>query len=91
MEKIKWHTEQRKINDLIPFEGNPRQMTEKQKEDLQKSLEKFDLAEIPAINTDNTIIAGHQRLKIMQLLGRGKEIHDVRVPNRKVTIKELQE
>lgn len=89
--KLKWHTEKRKVKDLIPFEGNPRQMTEKQVQDLQKSLEKFNLVEIPAINTDNKIIAGHQRLAILKLLKREKEIVDVRVPNRKLTEKEFEE
>ena len=90
MKKLKWHTEKRIINQLIPYENNPRIMTEKQKADLQKSLEEFDLVEIPAIDTDNKIIAGHQRLKIMQLLGRGNEEIDVRVPNRKLTEEEFK-
>ena len=89
--KLEWHTEKRKIKDLIPFEGNPRQMTEKQNEDLKKSLEKFDLVEIPAIDTDNKIIAGHQRLRILQALGRGGEEIDVRMPSRKLTDKEFRE
>jgi DNA modification methylase len=91
MDKLKWHTEKRKVDDVIPYERNPRQMTEAQKNDLQRSLEKFDLVEIPAINTDNKIVAGHQRLKILQLLGRGSEEIDVRVPNRKMTDKEFEE
>lgn len=41
--KLIWHTEQRKINELIPWDGNPRQMTEKQAQDLKKSLEKLNL------------------------------------------------
>lgn len=90
-QKLKWHTEKRKINQLVPFEGNPRQMTEKQNEDLKKSLEKFNLVEIPAIDTDDKIIAGHQRLRILQMIGRGKEEIDVRVPNRKLTDKEFRE
>lgn len=89
--KMNWSTQKRKINDLIPYSANPRQMTEKQVEDLKKSLEKFDLVEIPAINTDNTILAGHQRLRIMQLLGRGEESIDVRVPDRLLTPEEVQE
>jgi len=89
--KLEWHTEKRKIKDLIPFEGNPRQMTEKQNNDLTKSLEKFDLVEIPVIDTDNKIVAGHQRLRIMQALGRGAEEIDVRMPNRKLTDKEFGE
>ena len=89
--KLKWSTQKRRVNDLIPYEENPRQMTEKQKEDLQKSLEKFDLVEIPAIDTDDKICAGHQRMKMMQLLGRGEETIDVRVPNRKLTDEEFRE
>ena len=84
-------TEKRKINDLIPYENNPRQMTEKQNEDLKKSLEKFNLVEIPAIDTDNKIISGHQRLRILQQLGRGDEEIDVRVPDRKLTDEEFKE
>ena len=63
-----WHTDRRRVNDLIPFEKNPRILTDKQLEDLKLSLQKFNLAEIPAINTDNKIIAGHQRIKVLQLL-----------------------
>jgi len=91
MKKLKWKTEKRKINDLIPYSKNPRTLTTKQSEDLKKSLEKFDLAEIPAINTDNIIIAGHQRLKILQGIGKGATEIDVRVPNRKLNAKELEE
>lgn len=63
-------------------------MTEQQATALKKSLEKFNLVEIPAIDVDNMVIAGHQRLKAMMMLGRGEEEIDVRVPNRKLTIEE---
>jgi len=46
---------------------------------------------IPVIDADNTIISGHQRMKLMQALGRGEEVIDVRVPNRKLTDDELKE
>ncbi len=88
---LSWHTEQRTVASLIPFDGNPRQLNEKQVADLKRSLEKFNLVEIPAINTTNKILAGHQRLKIMQLLGRGAELIDVRVPNRELTPEEERE
>ena len=91
MKQINWKTEKRKINELIPFEGNPRKMNEKQVADLKKSLEKFNLVEIPAITTNNVILAGHQRLRILQVLGRGEEIIDVRVPDRVLTKEEIQE
>jgi DNA modification methylase len=90
-EKLTWHNEKRKVNDLIPNPENPRRMTEKQTEELRKSLEKFNLAEIPAINTDNKIVAGHMRVAALQLLGRGSEEIDVRVPNRPLTEKEYKE
>ncbi len=89
--KLEWHTEKRCVDDLLPFEGNPRQMNEKQVEDLKKSLEKFNLVEIPAIDTDNKILAGHQRIRILQLVGRGKEEIEVRIPNRKLTNQEATE
>lgn len=91
MEKLKWHTEERVINDLVPFDKNPRKMTEDQAKQLTRSLEKFNLVEIPAIDKDDVILAGHQRLKVMQLLGRGSEKIDVRVPNRKLTDDEFRE
>lgn len=86
-----WHTEERIINDLIPFELNPRQISDEQKKNLTKSIVKFNLVEIPAIDLDNKIIAGHQRLNIMKLIGRGEEKTDVRVPNRKLTDEEFKE
>ena len=89
--KLKWHNEKRKVSELIPFKRNPRKITDKQKEELKASVEKFDLVEVPAINTDNKIVAGHQRAVILHLLGRGKEEIDVRVPNRKLTKAEFEE
>ncbi len=86
-----WHTEKRKISELVPHQQNPRTMSEKQVKDLTESLKKFDLVEIPAINLDNTILAGHQRLKILSLLGRENEEIDVRVPDRMLTPEEAQE
>lgn len=91
MKELKWHNEKRLIKDLIPFESNPRQLSKEQYEQLKKSLSKFDLAEIPVIDTDNKIVAGHQRLKILaEIKGKDYEI-DVRVPNRKLTENEFKE
>jgi DNA modification methylase len=88
---LNWNTQKRKVNDLIPDKQNPRQMTRTQKEQLQRSIEKFDLVEIPAIDADNKVLAGHQRLAILKLLGRGNEVIDVRVPDRKLTNEEYKE
>jgi DNA modification methylase len=91
MKKLEWSTVQRKVNELIPFEQNPRKMTEEQVAQLTKSIEQFNLVELPAIDTDNILVAGHQRMKVMQLLGRGEETIDVRIPNRKLTAKEFKD
>jgi site-specific DNA-methyltransferase (adenine-specific) len=83
--KLEWYTEQRKVDDLVPFKGNPRTLDKRQQEALIKSLKRFNLAEIPVCDLGNTILAGHARLKTLQLLGRGSEIVDVRIPSRKLT------
>lgn len=90
-QKLAWRTEKQLVKDLLPYEKNPRTISEKQIEDLKKSIRKFNLVEIPAIDTDGRIIAGHQRVKVLQLLGREDEEIDVRIPNRKLTEKEYEQ
>lgn len=58
-----------KISELKPAEYNPRLMTEKQVEDLTASIKKFGIVDPIIVNKDNTIIGGHQRVKIAQQLG----------------------
>ncbi len=91
IKKLSWRTEKRKVKDLVPLGYNPRKLSEERKQLLIASLEKFDLVEIPAINTDNTIIAGHQRIMVLMALDRGDELIDVRIPNRPLTEEELKE
>jgi len=89
MEKIIWKTEKRKLSELKPFKGNPRQANEKQIKDLNKSLERFNLAAPLVINTDGEVIGGNFRLKLLK--EKKVKIVDVRVPNRKLTRKEAEE
>jgi DNA modification methylase len=91
MKKLSWTTVQKRVNDLIPQEINPRKISDKQMSDLKRSLKKFNLVEIPAVDYDGTILAGHQRIKALQLLERGDEMIDIRVPNRKLTEEEAKE
>lgn len=88
---LSWRTETRKVRNLVPYEKNPRTLSKKQEDDLKKSLQRFNLVEIPAIDTNNRVIAGHQRLKVLHLLGRGDEEIDVRVPNRPLTDTEYEQ
>src|SRR3990167_8820875 len=87
-QKLEWHNERRRVNDLLPHPMNPRVLSDSQREALMKSLQRFGLAETPAVNTDNRILAGHQRIKVLQFLNRGEEIIDIRVPSRPLTKKE---
>ena len=87
-EQLSWTTEARVVDQLLANKKSPRMISKEQAQRLKESLEKFNLVEIPAIDLDGTILAGHQRIKALQLLGRGKETIDVRVPNRKLTQEE---
>ena len=85
---LTWITISKKVNDLIPQDINPRKISDKQMNDLKNSLQKFNLAEIPAIDLNGKILAGHQRIQALKLLNRGEEVIDVRVPNRLLTEEE---
>ncbi|PJJ59435.1 DNA modification methylase [Hymenobacter chitinivorans] len=88
---LKWSTQERRVRDLVPMDYNPRILTEEGRQRLTNSILKFNLAEIPAINADNLVLAGHQRLAVLVDLGRGDERIDVRVPNRLLTKAEVDE
>lgn len=91
MKKLAWETKQVKVEDLIPLDFNPRTISEEKRDKLIKSLEKFNLAEIPAVNTDLKIIGGNQRVFALMICGRGEELIDVRMPNRHLTEREVKE
>lgn len=89
--KLQWRTEERTVSQLVPNPRNPRSMSPKQIEDLKKSLTKFGIVEPPVIDLDNRVLAGHQRLMALRLLGRENEKIHVRVPSRKLTQKEYDQ
>lgn len=89
MSKLEWHVETRKIKDLKPYFKNPRTISKKRYDDLKANIEKFGLVDKPFINLDNTIIGGHQRIRILQKMNY-EEIQ-VEVPNRELTEKEIEE
>lgn len=88
---LSWTTQQRKVNDLIPLDINPRKISEAKRMKMIESLQRFNLVDIPVADFDNTVVSGHQRLRAMQAIGRGEEVIDVRYPNRKLTATELKE
>lgn len=91
MTDITWHTEKRRVKDLLPFKDNPRQISKDQLAQLKQSLEKFNYAELIAIQPDNTILAGHMRIKALLQLGRGADEIEVRIPNRLLNDEEARE
>lgn len=63
----------RKIKDLHPAEYNPRQLHEKQYQDIKKSLSKFGFVDPVIVNSnkerENVIVGGHQRCKVWKDMG----------------------
>jgi hypothetical protein len=43
------------------------------------------MTQLPEIDADGTLVSGHQRVSVMILMGRGDEVINVLVPNRKLT------
>ena len=86
METLIWHSEKRKVKDLIPASYNPRQISEIERQDLMNSINEFGLVVPVVINLDDKMIGGHQRLGIYADL-EIEEI-DVQVPNRQLTLEE---
>ena len=60
--------ESKLIKDLKPATYNPRQISTKQFKDLKESIKKFGLVDPIIVNKNNTVIGGHQRLKICKEL-----------------------
>jgi ParB-like chromosome segregation protein Spo0J len=60
--------ESKLITELKPATYNPRQISTKQYNDLKASIKKFGLVDPVIVNKDNTVIGGHQRLKICKEL-----------------------
>jgi len=86
---INWKLEVRKISSLRDYYKNPRTLTKDQEFHLSTSIKKFGLIDKPIINTDGTLIGGHQRKRVLKKLGL-KEV-ECYVPDRKLTEKEIEE
>jgi ParB-like chromosome segregation protein Spo0J len=90
---IEWRLEKRRVGDLNEWDRNPRRITEEQAKHLAKSIIKFGYVEPVVVDTHDTIIGGHMRIRVMQ---QAKLVHpddeiDVVVPNRDLTPDEFSE
>jgi hypothetical protein len=86
---IKWHFENRAVSDLTPDKKNPRIIIDKKFKDLQKSINKFGMAEPIVIQPSGLIIGGHARQKA--LLASGEKEVACWVPDHELNEKELRE
>lgn len=87
--KPNWTLKTIKIDDLKEYYKNPRSLTEKQKNDLKKSLDKYGVIDKPIINQDMILIGGHQRYYVLREFGH-KEI-ECWYPDRMLSDKEVEE
>ena len=86
---MKWIVKKIKVSDLKENPHNPRKLTEKGLNDLEKSITKFGIAEPLVCNTDLMICGGHGRKKILERLNI-KEV-DCYIPEKKLTEKQFNE
>ena len=64
--------ERRKLSELRPADYNPRKALtpeDKEYQDIKRSIEKFGYVDPIIINSDGTVIGGHQRLTVLTDLG----------------------
>jgi hypothetical protein len=84
-----WSIVTRKIKDLKPHPKNPRRITKDEVAHIKASIEKFGLTDKPIINQDNTLIGGHQRVKVLKTMG-WKEVPCM-YPDRLLSEEEVEE
>ena len=88
---IKWNETEIAIKDLKEYGRNPRSITKDQFNHLVKSLKQDGYHQRLIVNTDGTIIGGHQRKKAFLLAGF-KEDHKIPVlmPDRFLQVDEFK-
>lgn len=64
-----WTTELRPVESLSEWAENPRKITSEQFEKLKDSIRKYGFHDVIKIDTDGTIVSGHQRKRALQELG----------------------
>lgn len=85
---MKWHTEVRKISELKNWEDNPRTISGEAYKELKESIDDLGDFEPLVVNTDGTVLAGNQRLKVH--IERGDTEVEVSVPERELTEDEIK-
>jgi DNA modification methylase len=97
--KLTWTTKRVKLSDLLEWDHNPVQISERDAKELAKSLSKFDhvlpyvAAAPPNGKKGLPLLDGHQRKMVEIQLNKvpASTLVDVRIPSRKLTDKEREE
>lgn len=85
---IQWIHKQAKVSDLKEWKKNPRKLTEEKYRKLVSDIQEFGFHDVLKIDTDGTILSGHQRKRA--LLELGIEEVGVLFPDRSLTEKERE-
>ena len=90
MSQIQWIIVKRKISELKEYEKNPRKISKHDLEKLVKSIKENGFHSRLLVNTDGTIIGGHQRKKAMLQAGyKSSDEIEVLIPNRELSKEEF--
>lgn len=89
MSKVKWELQTKNIKDLRDFEKNARKLSVHDAKNLQQSLDKYGLIDKPIVNTDGTIIGGHQRIALLRT--QGIQSIECWLPSKKLSNQQVKE
>lgn len=86
---LQWKVEEREINEIFENPKNPRTMSKKSAALLENSIERFGICEPIVLNSENLIIGGHQRKRILEKLGFSRVL--VMVPSRNINEEDAED
>lgn len=89
MMELQWQLELVPFSMMRSHSKNPRSISTEQHRQIDKSLDKYGLIEKPVLNSDYSIIGGHQRIGILR--AKGVESCLCWVPNRPLSELEVDE
>lgn len=89
MDEIVWEQHKRNLADLTPYEYNPRKIAKKDLNLLRENIKTVGYNARILVDTDNTIVAGHQRWDALKQLGY--ESAYVLMPSMKLTPEQFQQ
>lgn len=90
MSDLKWTNVTRRLEDLVPWQRNPRVISELNAERLRDSHRRFDQPQPVLIGPDNELYDGHQRLEVWAAEYGPDLVVDCRIANRSLTEEERE-